>query len=245
MNYWTHQTTKLLVKVTNILQVYLVLIEDVFRLNLFEKSLRNISGNFINSLKNSNIFNSKKDLRSEFLSKRSELTWDFVDNKSSEISDILFSQDYFLKSSNIGIYFPVNNEVDTNSIFSKCVELNKKVFYPKVTGNDLVFYNVRKLNDLSPCYHDIPEPSNQESKINKDGLDLILVPGLCFDRSGNRLGYGKGFYDRFLKDLTRTMIVGLAFEFQVLDNIPFSEEDIKVENIITESGVIDCLGRWR
>lgn len=155
----------------------------------------------------------------------------------------LVAGDFLKDRKTIGLYSSVRNEVDTKKIFYECLSLNKKVSYPKVTSDDLVFYDIQELIQLKPSYKNIPEPDSENYVLIEEEPELILVPGICFDNKGNRLGYGKGYYDKFLKNIPRQNIVGLAFDFQVLDSIPSCEHDVRVGHIITESGVIDCLGR--
>ena len=122
------------------------------------------------------------------------------------------------------------------------MDLEKKVFFPKTRGSDLVFLRTRSFEELTPGAFAIPEPPADAECARSDGLDLVLVPGVVFDFSGNRIGYGKGFYDRFLKNIPGQTRFGLAYRFQVLESVPSSETDAKTGRIITEDGAIDCLG---
>lgn len=99
------------------------------------------------------------------------------------------------------------------------------------------------MGELTPGAFAIPEPPADAECARSDELDLVLVPGVAFDFSGNRIGYGKGFYDRFLKDIPRHVRFGLAYRFQVLESVPSHETDVKIGRIITEDGAIDCLGK--
>ena len=184
----------------------------------------------------------KDRLRSEFLNKRKSIKNVDSHPKSKKIIDNLLLQKFFINSQKIALYSAVNNEISTERIFYKSKELNKNVYYPKVTRNDLVFYNIKDLNELKAKYRNIPEPNIVDYNLVEDRPDLIIVPGPCFDENGNRLGYGKGFYDRYLSDFPRQNIVGLAYDFQILDNVPSTRSDVKVGYIITESRVINCMG---
>ncbi len=156
---------------------------------------------------------------------------------------VLLSEKVFSDALSVALYFPVNGEVDTREIFKKCVDLEKKVFFPKTLGSDLVFLRTRNIEELTPGGFSIPEPPADAERARGDELDLVLVPGVAFDFSGNRIGYGKGFYDRFLKDIPRQMRFGLAYRFQVLESVPSDETDVKTGRIITEDGAIDCLAK--
>lgn len=183
----------------------------------------------------------KDRLRRDLLEKRRNLPQSLRREKSALILKVLLSEKVFSDASSVALYFPVNGEVDTHEIFKKCVDLKKKVFFPKTLGSDLVFLRTRNIEELTPGAFAIPEPPADAERARGDELDLVLVPGVAFDFSGNRIGYGKGFYDRFLKDIPRQMRFGLAYRFQVLENIPSHETDVKTGRIITEDGTIDCL----
>jgi len=187
------------------------------------------------------VLEEKDRLRRDLLEKRRNLPQSLCREKSALILKVLLSEKIFSDASGVALYFPVNGEVDTREIFKKCVDLKKKVFFPKTLGSDLVFLRTRNIEELTPGAFAIPEPPADAERARGDELDLVLVPGVAFDFSGNRIGYGKGFYDRFLKDIPRQMRFGLAYRFQVLENIPSHETDVKTGRIITEDGTIDCL----
>ncbi|RLF88523.1 5-formyltetrahydrofolate cyclo-ligase, partial [Thermococci archaeon] len=98
---------------------------------------------------------------------------------------------------------------------------------------------IRSFSELRPGKFNIMEP--REAIDEEVNLDLIVVPGVAFDESGYRLGFGKGYYDRFLRSFRETTKLGLAYEFQVLEEVPRDEGDIPVDFIITEKRRIDCL----
>lgn len=185
----------------------------------------------------------KDRLRRNLLEKRRNLPQSLSREKSALILKVLLSEKAFSDASGVALYFPVNGEVDTREIFKKCVDLEKKVFFPKTLGSDLVFLRTRNIEELTPGAFAIPEPPAEAERACGDELDLVLVPGVAFDFSGNRIGYGKGFYDRFLKDIPRQIRFGLAYRFQVLESVPSDETDVKTGRIITEDGVIDCLAK--
>ena len=188
------------------------------------------------------ILEEKNKLRRDLLEKRRTLAQSLQEEKSDLILKTLLSEEAFAEASSVALYFPINGEVDTRGIFRKCVELEKKVFFPKTRGSDLVFLRTRNIEELSPGTFLVPEPPEDAECARSDELDLVLVPGVAFDLSGNRIGYGKGFYDRFLKDIPRHIRFGLAYRFQVLESVPSHETDVKTGRIITEDGAIDCLG---
>ncbi|MGH7884417.1 MAG: 5-formyltetrahydrofolate cyclo-ligase [Thermodesulfobacteriota bacterium] len=186
--------------------------------------------------------NEKSRLRKLLLSERKKLSPDTWRDKCRDIADNLFSLEIFRRSSKIALYHPINAEVDTKYIFSKSIYEGKKLYFPKVCGRSIHFFCVDQPDGLEPGFKDVFEPKDLNEQISKDKLNLILVPGLGFDISGNRLGYGGGFFDKFLKNLPEYKSIALAFDFQVVNYLPISQHDIKVGRIITESRVIDCMG---
>lgn len=189
------------------------------------------------------VLEEKSRLRRAFLEKRRNLPQSLRQCKSALILKVLLSEKVFSDASRVALYFPVNGEVDTREIFRKCVDLEKKVFFPKTLGSDLVFLRTRNIEELAPGNFSIPEPPAEAERARNDEVDLVLVPGVAFDFSGNRIGYGKGFYDRFLKDIPRQIRFGLAYRFQVLESVPSDKTDVKTGRIITEDGAIDCLAK--
>ncbi len=210
--------------------------DELFEYDLNNKQLDE------NLLSAKGIDNNKSRLRTLLLSKRKKLSENEIKIRSNIIADTLFSLEIYKKSQNIALYHPINGEVCTNIIFNKSVLDGKKLYFPKVLGSFLEFYLVNDFSDLEPGFKDIPEPGAEATKINKDDLDLILIPGLGFDKFGNRLGYGGGFFDKYLEDLPKHKSVALAFDLQVLDCLPARKHDMKVGRIITESKAINCLG---
>ena len=99
------------------------------------------------------------------------------EEKSDLILKTLLSEEAFAEASSVALYFPINGEVDTRGIFRKCVELEKKVFFPKTRGSDLVFLRTRNIEELSPGTFLIPEPPEDAERARSDELDLVLVPG--------------------------------------------------------------------
>ncbi len=132
-------------------------------------------------------------------------------------------------------------EVPTmNSVF-KMINSGKKVSLPRVLdGEHMEFYEVRKISDIRKSSIGIPEPVD-ECEISKESPDMILVPGSVFDLGFNRLGYGRGYYDRYLREKGYEKVVwkiALGFACQVVDQVPTDETDVPVDMIITEKRII-------
>lgn len=135
-------------------------------------------------------------------------------------------------------YSATQNEVDISSAFHY-LSYKAPSFYPKTVGDDIIFYETEYLEDLRPGAFGILEPNDLSPKF-KDTVGICFVPGIAFDKSGNRLGFGKGYYDRFLKNKPQITKIGVCYSFQLLKHIeiPADEYDIKMDMIITEKEVL-------
>jgi 5-formyltetrahydrofolate cyclo-ligase len=146
----------------------------------------------------------------------------------------------------VALYSPVHNEVETSAILSDALKLGKKVFFPKLSvAGGMGFARIHSSAELVVGRYGILEPVGNEvlAAAEVEGL-TVFVPGLLFDRQGHRLGRGGGWYDRVLKELgNRGFFVGLAYEIQLVDNLPSERWDQRVHFIITEKNRIDCGGR--
>lgn len=193
------------------------------------------------SLLESGSFNIKLDknsIRKSIAHKRLTLSDAEVEQKSLQISNSLIALDIFKLSRSIALYFPIQKEVRTQCIFDLAVNCEKEVYFPRVNGSSLDFYRVNDLEQLKPGKFGVLEPDPNLPKVSNKRIDLFILPGLAFDDSGNRLGYGKGYYDRALDNVPQGKKVGLAYEFQILDSVPVDENDRKVELIVTERGIV-------
>lgn len=181
---------------------------------------------------------SKKSLRKKAISRRSGLSEKEVKESSNLICSIFTELPEYKSSNNIAIYSPVRNEVDTNGLFKKIVSDNKNCFFPRVVNNKLFFHKITDLGDLGIGYSTIPEPSNTDDPVKTCDIDLFVVPGLCFDLKGSRIGYGKGFYDKALKDVSSSKIYAFCYSFQILSEVPTDQHDKKVGHVVNESGIV-------
>ena len=134
----------------------------------------------------------------------------------------------------VALYSPILNEVFTEEIFHEALHRGKTIAYPRVVGERLDFVSVTSPAELSPGAFGVLEPTGT-MLLPSHALDLVLVPGVAFDVLGNRLGYGKGFYDRVLFGTGRPALsVGLCFELQLIERLPVEEHDACLDLLITE-----------
>ena len=185
-----------------------------------------------------NIKDEKDSIRSYVARIRSGLTNVEIDRASCQISQNLLDLNSYRLSKSIAIYFPISGEVATKSIFEAALGAEKEVYFPRVNGSSLDFYKIQNLKQLKPGSFGVLEPEGGPYKADHQQIDLFIIPGLAFDRSGNRLGYGKGYYDRALIGVPDSKKVGICYGFQVLESVPTTEHDQKVGTVITEGGIV-------
>lgn len=149
----------------------------------------------------------------------------------------------YLDADEVALYSPIENEAGTNEILAHALDCKKKVFYPRIGDQDSAgFFEVFSAADLRPRRFGVPEPPATKTLSRFDRRNLIVfVPGVAFDIGGFRLGRGGGWYDRMLEALEdRGVFVGLAYEFQVVDQLATETWDRKVHYVVTEKRIIAC-----
>ncbi len=157
----------------------------------------------------------------------------------------LLSRKEFQAADKVLIYLSKEGEVDTDNLLDRAFELGKRVCVP-VVDREKDELRVSELPgpeiDFRLGAFGVREPAEEDLNfVPSDQIDLVVVPGLAFDRRGGRIGYGKGYYDRLLSRLdSRVPRIALAFDFQILDTVPQNESDIQVDIIITEKSTMDC-----
>lgn len=187
----------------------------------------------------------KNTVRKDILNSRMSMSKDEVYSKSKEIEKRLFECNFFDSSSFLMAYVDFRNEVKTEDIIKKSLTLGKKVAVPisVPSTKELIVSQVKDFDkELEIGHYNILEPKKEYIR-NTDPsiIDLILVPGVAFDRRGYRIGYGAGYYDRFFNKLNKNVPkVALAFDIQIVENIPQGYYDIPVDYIITEKEIISC-----
>lgn len=138
------------------------------------------------------------------------------------------------------LYYPRSDEIDTRPIIEDALKSGKKVALPRCReGGQMDFHFITDLSELTEGKFSIPEPPESCPRFDKQSICksvLIIVPGLAFDRKGYRLGYGKGYYDRYLSDIT-IQSVGFAYTACITDHLPRGRYDLPVDLIVTEKGV--------
>ena len=177
----------------------------------------------------------KKELRSRILNLRDSLPLDLRKKYDEEIYKRVIESEYYKNSKTIFIFVSYKTEVDTRSIIKKALKDGKRIVVPKIkTKKDGILpIAIKDFNELSSGNYGILEPI-EDNIIDKEEIDLILAPGVAFDKDGGRLGYGGGFYDRFIGSLNKKIpIVAIGYNVQIVDKVPRDEFDMNVNGIIT------------
>ncbi len=177
----------------------------------------------------------KRKQRILFSSLRNSLSKSEKDFFDRRILTAFLNSDFYCNFSVFLVYVSIGNEVDTINLIEILLENNKTVAVPLCHGNEMVFCKINSLNDLSVGTFGILEP-NIKSEISQNEINdsICIVPGLSFDLFGNRLGYGKGFYDRFLSE-NNIVTVGFTYERCISNNLPADIFDKKIDYILTEN----------
>ena len=181
----------------------------------------------------------KASLRQQLMSQRRCLSVDSYCQQSQQVKNIVSGKQCFLEAQTIALYSPICGEVDILNIFEDAKKRGKSICFPRVVSSDLQFSEVSSLEDLVPGAFGVLEPAHHLPSL-VDSIDLMFVPGVGFDLQGNRLGYGKGFYDRWLAANRPKTTIGLAFDFQVLACLPTETHDQRMNFIATETRFIPC-----
>ena len=178
----------------------------------------------------------RKSLRSLLLEKRDNTSFDFMKIASEKIQKRLKKINVFRDAQKIGMYYPIGSEVLTQDIIQELLSNGKDVFLPKVMGKKMEFRKISNFSSLEKGSFDIMEPKDDCQTDNS--LDVVLVPTVGISPVGVRLGYGHGFYDKFLAE-HKTATISLTLEKQIVKNIPKSEHDIIINWIITEDRILE------
>lgn len=180
----------------------------------------------------------KEQIRQETLNKRLALSDGFVREASAHIQDDVLRSSFWPKQGRVGLYSSIKNEVQTNILLQKALESGLHVYFPRVEQG-IHFYEVNGLDDLERGSWNIFEPKLTCEELAEDtDLDLVIVPGVVFSKNCFRIGYGRGYYDKFFSRLDRQITsVGLGFEMQIVDAIPATEWDQPLTAVVTEKGV--------
>lgn len=179
---------------------------------------------------------SKFITRKTIKDKRTFLSAEFVSRLSSEICKTLFAMPEYRSADTICLYISANNEVDTTPIIEHALYSGKQVAAPRVLGRDMEFIAFSHMSELASGAFGILEPVGEQVVSTRDAL--LIMPGVAFDEQCNRIGYGGGFYDRYLSSHEAAVKIALAYELQVVRQLDAEVFDVKPDIVITEKRMI-------
>lgn len=172
----------------------------------------------------------KKALRAHIREQKRAMSEEQITEKSNLLARKFIASDCYQKAKTIYGYLPYNQEVRTVPMLEQALLDGKQVAVPKVYGDEMRFICISDLSMVAPGYAGIPEPVADEP-VADDLEALVLMPGLAFDPQGHRIGYGGGFYDRFLEAEPNHPTVALCYDFQMLPELKTEEHDIPVDEV--------------
>ncbi|TDT67848.1 5-formyltetrahydrofolate cyclo-ligase [Hypnocyclicus thermotrophus] len=175
----------------------------------------------------------KNEIRKSIKNKREKLDKNYIELYSKELTQIFINSSLYKNAKTIMSYIPIKNEVNTIYINQEIIKDNKTLLLPAII-NDKVYPKLYNDNFIKGKY-DIKEPSGD---IFIDEIDLIIVPGIAFDKYKNRIGFGKGYYDKFLQKYLSSIKVSLIYPFQLVEKINNEKHDIKIDFIFDNNHII-------
>lgn len=183
----------------------------------------------------------KSFIRKQVLSLRNMLSVSACEEKSSIIMQNILSLLPVQRAECVLCYASYKSEVQTKELIKELLKQGKRVYLPKVSGEEMDFYKINNLTDLTEGYKGIPEPSVKCTELftkalwEKDKERVVMIlPGAAFSESGARIGYGKGYYDHYLSHIPCMERIALCYEAQIVEEIPTDIHDIPMTMIVTE-----------
>ena len=173
----------------------------------------------------------KTELRAHIRSLKRAMTEEEIVSKSSRLTELFLQTEAYRNAKTIYGYLPYNQEVRTTSILQQALSDGKRVAVPKCYGDEMRFIYLEDLTQVAPGYSRIPEPI-ADDPVAHDPTALVLMPGLAFTQQGQRIGYGGGFYDKYLSAEPGHPTVALCYDFQIQEQLPTEEFDIPVDLVL-------------
>lgn len=173
----------------------------------------------------------KIQLRRQIKEKKRAMSTAEIEEKSRVLGEKLAASEAYRQADTIYGYLPYNQEVRTMPMLKRALQDGKRIAVPKVYGDEMKFIYLQDLSRVAPGYAGIPEPV-EDGPVADDPKALVLMPGLAFDPEGHRIGYGGGFYDKFLAAEPEHPTLALCYDFQILPKLETEEFDIPVDTVL-------------
>ncbi|OLS03052.1 5-formyltetrahydrofolate cyclo-ligase [Tissierella creatinophila] len=185
----------------------------------------------------------KKLIREQILKKRKTLSEETREIYSQKITNKLLASSHYMNAKTIMCFISFSDEVDTHDFIKSAIQDGKKIVVPVTfpKTHELKPSRVKDFNELEPGYYNILTPKKEfERFIDPKDIDLVITPGVAFRKDGYRVGYGGGYYDRFLSKIPNTITIAICFSIQLVDELPTDSFDIPVDYIYTEKNIVTC-----
>lgn len=185
----------------------------------------------------------KKEIRAMIRARKKALTEEDILDYSARVTELFTAQPFYRDAKVLYAYLTFNEELRTDGLIRRAWADGKRVAVPRVLSKGVMeFYYIDSFDGFITSAFGVPEPPEDPAKLADEPEVLLLMPGLAFDRAHNRVGYGGGFYDRYLERYqekgTRFFKPALAYDFQIVDSIPANDFDIKVDAILTAEEIL-------
>jgi 5-formyltetrahydrofolate cyclo-ligase len=178
----------------------------------------------------------KDALRQRLRAERNALDETRVRAASAHVCAHVLGLPAIARAQTVALYAAIQRELDVSPVAVALLARGARVAYPRIDGDRLAFHAVRDLGQLAPSTFGIPTPAEALPVVPTAELDAVVVPALAFDERGHRLGYGRGYYDGELAAAPRALRVGVAYDFQLVDELPVHTADQPVDVVVTEHG---------
>ena len=179
----------------------------------------------------------KKALRSQIKEQKRQMTAHQIESASQRLTELFVATEQYRQAKTVYGYLPYNQEVRTTGLLQRALQEGKRVAVPKIYGDEMRFIYLDDLSLVEKSSFGIPEPIADEP-VADDPTALVLMPGLAFTKRGDRMGYGGGYYDKFLANEPHHPTVALCYDFQIVDRIPTDDHDIPVDIVLSAKGEI-------
>lgn len=179
----------------------------------------------------------KKTIREEILDIRKKLKKEEIKDLSETICDIVQKLKIYKEAEDVCLYMPINNETDVRYLAETARNGGKRVWLPKVIGSEMEFYAYDEGTKLIEGAYNIQEPES-DNILKPDETTLVIMPGAAFSEHRDRIGYGGGYYDKYLEKHPKCMTMAVCYSFQIVDELPAEEHDIKPQVIVSEEKIL-------
>lgn len=180
--------------------------------------------------------NQKREIRKTILARRDSMSEDLRMRGDILVTEKILGHQWYYGADYLLLFANFGSEISTAYILEDALKKGKQVFMPKVVGKEMIFYQVTSDKDLIPGYRNILEPlGNTKTFCAAEPLfdkTLMIMPGVAFDHSRRRIGYGGGFYDKYLQDKPWMRTIAIGYQCQMLSEIPTEDTDIRPMQVI-------------